>query len=149
MKKGFFIKKEEVPPNFVQSLMDDILANDESKRIGGLTSFVGIVRSTSDKGEKAVIGMEVETWEEEGDDKLDQLTRELIDKTGVLDARLVHVYGNLQLGDPIVFLVIGSAHRKEAFMGLEPFIDAYKNKAPVWKKEVYGDGSSAWIRTAH
>ncbi len=147
--KGFFISKEDIPNDFLIRLQNDILAADSNKEIGAITDFVGIVRSTSDKGEKQVVRMEVETWEEEGDSYLNRIVEDLLDKTGVIDARLVHVYGKLELGDPIVFLVLASAHRKEAFAALEPFIQAYKNDAPVWKKEIYVDGTSKWIRTAH
>ncbi|RMG24967.1 MAG: molybdenum cofactor biosynthesis protein MoaE [Methanobacteriota archaeon] len=149
MMKGFFIKKEAIPKDFLIKLQNEILENDTANKIGALTSFVGVVRSTSESEEKQVIRMEVEAWEEEGDSYLNTIVEDLILSTGIIDARLVHVHGHLNLGDPIVYLVLASSHRKEAFAALEPFIEAYKNKAPVWKKEIYSDGTTKWIRTAH
>ena len=52
------------------------------------------------------------------------------------------------LGMPIVCIVISYEHRKEAFSALEESINAYKQKSPVWKKEIYIDGTGSWITTA-
>ena len=69
-------------------------------------------------------------------------------KHGLLGLRIVHITGYLAIGDPIVYVVISSIHRKEAFGALEDIIHAYKNESPVWKKEIYSDGSEKWIRTS-
>ncbi len=147
--KAYFLEKEKIPDNFLIELQKEILENDGEKKIGALLSFVGVVRSTSHDPNKKVVGMEVETWEEMGNEKLNEIVLQVFENSGIHDVRLVHVYGTLNLGDPIVFIVIGSEHRNEAYQAMEKFIDAYKNKAPVWKKEIYADGSEQWIRTAH
>ena len=61
--------------------------------------------------------------------------------------RIVHLKGKMVIGDPIVFIIIYSEHRKEGFIAMEEAIYEYKNNSPVWKKEIYEDLTSQWITT--
>ena len=69
-------------------------------------------------------------------------------KYELLGIRIIHFEGMIKLGMPIVYIVISSIHRKEAFEALEEAIKAYKQRSPVWKKEIYDDGSGTWITTS-
>ena len=115
---------------------------------GAFTSFIGVVREISDKSEKKVIGIEVEAWEEKASEKMDAIANEIGNKYKLLGFRLIHVEGMLKIGDPIVYILISSIHRKEAFAAMEEAIDRYKQESPVWKKEIYADDTSKWITTA-
>ncbi len=146
--KGYFINIEALESDYLSILHRQILEHNRQHKIGAITSFVGIVRASSDTETKKVIAMDVEIWEEKGNQMINEIAYDILEKFGLLDIRIVHVYGNLKLGDPIVYVVLASEHRKEGFDALAASIDAYKNDAPVWKKEIYEDGSSSWIRTA-
>ncbi len=129
----------------LQDLINEVMNNTH---IGAITTFTGIVRESSDSSDKTVVGLEVEVWEEKGEEAMTQIAREIGEKYNLLGVRIIHLYGNLKLGDPIVYVVLASIHRKEAFMALEEIIDAYKQRSPVWKKEIYSDGSGKWISTS-
>lgn len=145
---GKFIDLEVAQKDFLASLEEELRALPESTKIGAITTFTGIVREISDKSTKEVIGLEVEHWEEYGDARMTEIATRIGKEYGLLGIRIVHVYGHLKIGDPIVFVSIASIHRKEAFEALESAIIAYKNESPVWKKEIYADGSGTWIKTA-
>lgn len=134
----------------VGSISLDDLINDmgEDSRRGAITTFTGIVRENSDVTDKKVVSIEVETWEEEGTGSMDTIAKEIGDKHDLLGFRIIHLEGKIMLGMPIVYIVISSEHRKEAFSALEESINAYKQKSPVWKKEIYIDGTGSWITTA-
>jgi molybdopterin synthase catalytic subunit len=61
---------------------------------------------------------------------------------------LLHRTGTLQLGDSSVVVVVSAPHRGEAFEAARYAIDALKLSAPIWKREVWGDGAD-WGTAAH
>lgn len=54
---------------------------------------------------------------------------------------LAHRTGLVQVGEASVIVVVSSTHRKEALEACAFAIDEIKAKVPIWKKEVYEDGS--------
>lgn len=118
------------------------------KKIGAFTSFSGILRESSDKTKKKVVKMEVEAWPDKASDTMNQIAVDIGVKYQLMGIRLIHFEGMIELGEPIVLVAISSVHRKEAFAALEEVILRYKQESPVWKKEIYDDGSSNWITTA-
>jgi molybdopterin synthase catalytic subunit len=53
-------------------------------------------------------------------------------------AIVVHRYGVLEVGDPIVLVLTASSHRAEAFQAAEFLMDWLKTRAPFWKKAPEG-----------
>jgi molybdopterin synthase catalytic subunit len=57
---------------------------------------------------------------------------------------VAHAKGRLDIGGLAVVVAVGSAHRDAAFRGCRALIEAVKHRAPIWKREHYADGDSAW-----
>ena len=57
----------------------------------------------------------------------------------------VHRVGELAIGDLAVFVGASAAHRDAAFAACRHVIDEVKRHVPIWKKEHYADGESAWL----
>lgn len=55
-----------------------------------------------------------------------------------------HRIGRLEVGEASVAIAAGSAHRAEAFEACRYVIEEIKKRLPVWKKEHYVGGDSAW-----
>ena len=64
---------------------------------------------------------------------------------GVIAARCVHRVGTLEVGDIAVWVGVLAGHRGQAFDACRLIIDEVKKRVPIWKKEHYQDGCSAWI----
>jgi molybdopterin synthase catalytic subunit len=58
---------------------------------------------------------------------------------------VIHRYGRLTPGEPIVLVVTASAHRQEAFAAAEFLMDYLKTQAPFWKREERPDGDATWV----
>lgn len=129
----------------IDDLIQDLGFNAKQ---GAITTFTGILREESDYSDKKVHQMVVESWIEKGNISMNMIATEIGNKFNLLAVRIVHLEGFINIGDPIVFVVLSSIHRKEAFTALEEIIDSYKQKSPVWKKEIYEDGTDKWITTA-
>ncbi|MCY3410800.1 MAG: molybdenum cofactor biosynthesis protein MoaE [Candidatus Heimdallarchaeota archaeon] len=130
------------------SLSELIAELPENSKVGAITTFTGIVREVSDTESKKVVSMEVEAWNEKGTESMTEIAVRIGEKYQLLGMRIVHFTGQLAIGDTVVMIVITSVHRKEAFKALEEAINAYKQESPVWKKEIYEDGTGKWITTA-
>ena len=104
--------------------------------------FLGTVRDNSEG--KQVATMSIQVFEEMAMKQLGDIRRECIDKFGVHEVAIVHRYGDLVIGDEIVFIAISAGHRKEAFAACQYFIDELKQRVPIWKKEVTPDGEF-WV----
>jgi molybdopterin synthase catalytic subunit len=65
------------------------------------------------------------------------------DRWGVRMA-MVHRVGTLAIGEISVAIAVAAPHRREAFEAGRFAIDTLKRTVPIWKKEVWADGSQ-WI----
>jgi molybdopterin synthase catalytic subunit len=60
-------------------------------------------------------------------------------------ARVVHRVGELQPGEPIVWVAVSARHRAAAFSACEFIMDYLKAEAPLWKRERSAAGDWAWV----
>ena len=110
--------------------------------IGGITSFVGLVRDMA--GSDKITSMTLEHYPGMTEQQLAAIEAEA-KKRWPLDAVLiVHRYGELKPGDRIVLVVTASSHRDAAFDACRFLIDWLKTKAPFWKLEETGAGPR-WV----
>jgi molybdopterin synthase catalytic subunit len=59
----------------------------------------------------------------------------------------VHRTGRVAIGEASLVIAVGAAHRAAAFDACRALLEAIKADLPVWKKEIYDDGS-AWKANA-
>ena len=59
----------------------------------------------------------------------------------------VHRTGRLEIGEAAVIVATAAAHRGEAFVATEALIDRLKERVPIWKHQVFADGSQEWVGT--
>ncbi len=55
-----------------------------------------------------------------------------------------HRLGRLFVGELSVLVAVGSPHRAAAFEACRFLIDRLKLEVPIWKKEIWGDGTARW-----
>ncbi len=110
--------------------------------IGGLSSFVGIVREYS--GDDQIKTMTLEHYPGMTEKKLDGLEIKARERWDLKDVLIVHRYGTLEPGDQIVLVVTASSHRHDALESCQFLIDWLKTEAPFWKLEDRESGPH-WI----
>jgi len=112
---------------------------------GALCLFVGVVRNEN-RG-RSVVRLEYQAYEEMALPLMQQIARETRERFPVTAVRLVHRLGSLAIGEASVAVAVASPHRAEAFAACRFAIDTLKAQVPIWKKELYADGS-AWLDEA-
>jgi molybdopterin converting factor subunit 1 len=108
---------------------------------GGLVAFRGDVRGESHG--KRVIRLEYEAYIPMAERKLEEIGRRVGAEHGA-EVSIVHRVGALVPGEAAVVVAAAASHRAPAFRACEGTIEALKRDAPIWKREVYADGSE-WV----
>jgi molybdopterin synthase catalytic subunit len=115
-----------------------------SQGCGGFVTFEGWVRDYNDG--KAVLRLEYEAYVELAILEGQRILAEARDQFPIKDVRVVHRVGLLQLKEVAVWVGVAAVHRDEAFEACRYVIDEIKGRVPIWKKEFFADGTSAWTR---
>ncbi|CAM3005891.1 molybdopterin synthase catalytic subunit MoaE [Vibrio neptunius] len=100
---------------------------------GAVVTFVGKVRDMN-LGDK-VTGLSLEHYPGMTEKALAEICQKAEQRWPLLDVRVIHRVGDLNIGDQIVFVGVSSAHRGAAFEACEFIMDYLKTQAPFWKKE--------------
>jgi molybdopterin synthase catalytic subunit len=58
---------------------------------------------------------------------------------------IVHRLGRVEVGEASVAVAVSAAHRQPAFEAGQWLIDSLKESAPIWKRELWADGTSEWV----
>ena len=131
------------PAAIDQEALRASLADD---RAGACATFEGWVRNRNDG--RAVDALEYEAFTPLAEKEGARILAEAKAKFPILAARCVHRTGYLRLGELAVWVGVASEHRAAAFDACRYIIDEAKARVPVWKKEHYVGGATAWINCA-
>ena len=113
---------------------------------GAVAVFIGTVRSTpsGEVDDRSVIRLEYEAHPELAEQTLRDLARAAAAKWDLDRIVAIHRTGTCEIGEPTVVIACSAAHRAEALDACRWLIDEIKTTVPIWKREVYTDGSS-WV----
>jgi len=111
-------------------------------KIGGVAAFVGLVRDANEGA--AVRAMTLEHYPGMTEKAISAIVEEARGRWDVIDCTVIHRVGELVPTDRIVFVVVASGHRGDAFAACEFIMDYLKTRAPFWKKEQTGEGAR-WV----
>lgn len=135
--------KLEITPDPIDP---SILAQLATALDGAVVTFLGVVRGATDG--RAVAGLDYEAYEEMAVKEMKRIAEEAIDKWSISKITIIHRTGSLEVGDVSVAIGVSAPHRGEAFDACEFLIDTLKVSVPIWKKELFEDGSSSWVEHA-
>ncbi|WP_406027586.1 molybdenum cofactor biosynthesis protein MoaE [Nocardioides sp. NBC_00850] len=120
----------------------EVLAALDDDASGGVTLFVGRVRDHD--GGKGVIGLDYQAHPT-ALARLADVAEKVAADHGVAGVAAVHRTGHLDIGDIAVIVATASGHRGEAFAASRDLIDTLKAEVPIWKHQVFTDGTDEWV----
>lgn len=123
----------------LNDVISSVRTNSEFWKAGAIGVFIGVVRGESLKGER-VTKLELEAYEEKADEVLRGICRDLKKREGVVDVQIIHLIGEFDVGEDLVYVVVAGAHRNDLFPALREAVERYKKEAPIFKKEYTIDG---------
>jgi len=135
----FRLSATPIDPAALQRALTDV-------RAGACVTFEGWVRNRNDG--QAVLALDYEAYPLLADKEGARVLAEAREKFALLAAHSVHRVGHLPLGELAVWVGVTAEHRGAAFDACRYIIDEMKARVPIWKKEHYASGATAWINCA-
>ena len=110
--------------------------------VGATVAFTGFCR---DEGGK-LSALELEHYPGMAEAEIVRIAGEAEARWPLLGLTIIHRFGLIRPGEPIVLVLAASAHRRAAFEAAEFLMDYLKTRAPFWKREHLEDGTvGAWV----
>lgn len=122
----------------------EVVAALDHDAAGGLNLFVGTVRD-HDHG-RQVTHLDY-TAHPTALEAMRAVAAEVAEEYDVLAVAAVHRTGLLAIGGVAVVTGVVSAHRGNSFEANRALIDRLKQRTPIWKHQVFADGSDEWVGT--
>ena len=129
----------------VQEVPLDLTAHEKAvveARAGAVVSFQGVVRDHDD-------GRGVTLLEYEGHPTAETILREVAAEIAadpdVYAVAVSHRIGALEIGDVALVASVSTAHRAAAFAACARLVDEVKARLPIWKRQVFTDGTDEWV----
>jgi MoaE-MoaD fusion protein len=136
----FELRAEPLDPGALQ-------ARVQAPSCGAVVGFTGVTRQRN-RGQD-VSRLDYEAFEAMAGPEMARIFAECRERFADGEERAlrmlcVHRTGTVAVGEPSIVIAVASPHREAAFLAAKFLIDTLKQRLPVWKKEVYGDGHH-WI----
>ncbi len=110
--------------------------------IGAVVAFTGLCR---DEG-GLLEALEVEHYPGMAEEEIARVAAQAEANWPLSGATIIHRYGHIAPGEPIVLVITASRHRHAAFEAAAFLMDYMKTRAPFWKREHRRDGSQGgWV----
>jgi molybdopterin synthase catalytic subunit len=123
----------------------DLAAHEEAvadRRAGAVVTFQGVVRDHDH-------GRGVTLLQYEGHPSAEAVLREVAEEIDadpeVYAVAVSHRVGTLAIGDVALVAAVSTAHRAAAFVACARLVDEAKARLPIWKRQVFADGSDEWV----
>ena len=128
------IKRDQIVPENYKT--------NKSKQNGAELTFLCISRETNEG--KKVEKLFYECYEEMAFSEIEKLIYATKEKYNIDYFVVVHRIEEVPPGEISLLITIASEHRNQSLNAMSEFIDTFKEKVPIWKKEIYED-SSKWL----
>jgi molybdopterin synthase catalytic subunit len=113
---------------------------------GAVVGFVGMVRDHD--GGRSVTGLEYSSHPT-AQEVLSEVAAEIAQgSSGVRAIAVSHRIGTLDIGDAALVAAVAADHRGAAFQTCALLVDTVKARLPVWKHQLFADGSDEWVGSA-
>jgi molybdopterin synthase catalytic subunit len=135
--------------SFIQgSISSDFIGNSIAKHqskttIGAHNIFLGQVRADEIEGKK-VVAIDYSTYEEMAEQSFYEIRESAFAKFELSCLHIYHSLGVVKTGEICLFVFVSAPRRKVVYEALEFLVEAIKEKAPIFGKEIFEDDSYTW-----
>ncbi|MGZ3304763.1 MAG: molybdenum cofactor biosynthesis protein MoaE, partial [Asticcacaulis sp.] len=101
--------------------------------LGAVASFTGVVRDKTEGG--AVSHLYLDWYPGMTEASIRAIADAASARFGLADLAIWHRCGQVEAGQPVVFVAAASPHRRAAFEAVDYMMDRLKSEAAFWKRE--------------
>ena len=116
-----------------------------SDAFGAVVTFSGNVRNIDQDKEVILLTYEIHPSAQE---VLLTIVTKVADKYDLGNVAVVHRYGAIEIGESAFVVAVSAVHRGPAFLACSELVDQVKARLPIWKYQVFADGSDQWVNCA-
>ena len=125
--------------------VSELAAAVRSNTAGAIVTFSGDVRD-NDHG-RDVASLEYEAHPT-AQSLLEKIAAEISARHEVLSVAVAHRHGPIPIGESALVAAVAAKHRKAAFDACADLVDEVKAQIPIWKHQVFADGTDEWVNCA-
>ena len=135
--------------SFIQGpILSDFIGNSIAKHqskttIGAHNIFLGQIRADEIEGKK-VAAIEYSAYEEMAEQSFYDIRESAFAQFELSCLHIYHSLGEVKIGEICLFVFVSAPKRKVTYEALEFLVEAIKEKAPIFGKELFGDDSYTW-----
>ncbi|MEO8274594.1 MAG: molybdenum cofactor biosynthesis protein MoaE [Thermoanaerobaculia bacterium] len=119
-----------------------LLAAVADPACGAQALFLGTVRNRNDGRE--VLAIDYSAYRSMAENVLARIVTDLESGEPGLRMALEHRLGRITVGGASIAIVAASPRRDAALDAVRRALQRVKTEAPIWKHEIYADGSRSW-----
>lgn len=112
---------------------------------GAVVTFAGVVRDHD--GGRGVRGLTYSAHPTAGRIVAEIAAEVAARARGVRAVAVSHRVGRLEIGDVALACAVAADHRQEAFATCAELVEEVKRLLPVWKHQVFTDGTDEWVNS--
>lgn len=145
MSINYSVNKCFVDGPVSSEIISGLVSNHQSNHeLGAQCMFLGKVRA--DKKDKSrVQSIHYSAYAEMAEKEIEKIKENAVKEYGLFNINIFHSLGKVKCGDISVLVLVSSSHREGCFESLKYIVNEIKSKVPIWKKEIYDDGSYRWV----
>lgn len=125
---------------------EQLAADAAGGTAGAIVGFVGAVRNHD--GGRDVTGLDYTAHPTAGDVVAKVVAEVAAGADGVRAVAVSHRVGKLAIGDAALVVAVAADHRQAAFATCALLVDEVKAQLPVWKHQLFADGTDEWVGSA-
>lgn len=123
--------------------LNALISGPNDAESGAVLTFLGVVRNQN-LG-RPVVALDYDCAPELARSALHSIAEEAFRRWDIRSLTLCHAYGRIAIGEPSVFIAVGTPKRAAAYEASRWLIETVKQRVPIWKCELYADGHQAWL----
>ena len=124
--------------------IDEVVAAVNDPAAGGIAVFIGTVRDNDSDKSVDALGYSAHPTAVA---RMREVAEKVVADHEVVKLAAVHRVGDLTIGDLAIVAAVSCGHRGEAFAACKMLVDDIKAGVPIWKHQLFSDGSSEWVGT--
>ncbi|HIL87682.1 MAG TPA: molybdenum cofactor biosynthesis protein MoaE [Deltaproteobacteria bacterium] len=122
--------------------LENLRRRAQHPQAGAVLIFCGDIRNHS--AGRSVTILEYEAHERMALRQIDRIVEEAQQRWLLHYVEVIHRFGKMAVLDCSIATAVSSSHRADAYESSRYIIDTIKRSVPIWKKEHFEDGFSAW-----
>ena len=143
--------------NCAVKIMDKVFVTDQvisaghlatlvqGNKSGAVVTFSGDVRNHDGGKEVSTLTYEIHP---SAQDVLATVVKDVAARFAINDVAVAHRFGDIEIGECAFAVAVSADHREAAFDACSALVNTVKEKLPIWKHQVFADGSDQWVNFA-